>query len=165
MPDFISVPLSKGLSAKVSPIDADRVLLHKWHANEARQANKFYARAWIKDEQTKWKHVLLHVFIMGGTGYDHKDGDRLNCTRDNLRFPPSQGHNSANQKARNKTGYKGVYLYPQNGGKYVAMIQRPKGRGGVHLGLFTDPIEAARAVDVKAREFWGEYAVLNFPTG
>lgn len=162
MINFIEIPLSKGLKAKISPEDYERVCMHRWHANQGCKKGTFYARAWINENGVK-KHVLLHVFIMGNTEYDHADRDPLNCTRENLRVPPTRSHNRVNQPARSKTGYKGVYQYPQYKGKYLAQIGIPNSGGNLYLGLFDDAREAAIAVDKKAKEYWGEFAKLNFP--
>lgn len=167
MSDYCEVPLSKGLIAHVSPKDFDRVSRHKWHASQGARKDIFYARAWIrgKGSDVQNKHVLLHVFITGDTWHDHIDNNPLNCVRENLRKFNKMGQNFANTPARNKTGFKGVYSYPQLKGKYVARIGKPNNGGQFCIGTFIDPVEAAKAVDKKAKEFWGEFARLNFPEG
>ncbi len=62
---------------------------------------------------------------------------------------------------RNTSGFRGVIRHKIDG-IWRAQI---RGRGNrVYLGLFTDPIEAAKAYDQAARELHGDSARLNFPT-
>lgn len=173
------VPLSQGYFAKVSPQDFERVMQWKWHIHRSRKS--LYARGWIKIDG-RWNHVLLHCFIMGETGLDHKDRDGLNCTRENLRKPPSHGHNVVNQEGRSPTGFKGVIELsavsirgkcfsgwyfsklsnvPYNR-RYRAQIADGKG-GSINLGTFDAPEKAALAYDKAALERYGEYAYLNYP--
>jgi hypothetical protein len=75
------ISLSKGFRAKVSDRDYARVKKYSWHVSESIDG-VFYARAWIKG-----KHVYLHRFIKKprkGQVAHHRDGDTLNCTRQNL---------------------------------------------------------------------------------
>lgn len=60
----------------------------------------------------------------------------------------------ANSKQSSKSGYKGV---ESRNGKYVVRC------GRIYVGVFTNPIDAARAYDKKAFELYGEFAHLNFP--
>jgi hypothetical protein len=92
---------------------------------------------------------------------DHKDLDGTNCRRDNLRAADAS-QNSAHRsiQSNNTSGYKGVHWHKPRE-KWRAQI-RIEGRK-THLGLFSDPIEAARAHDLAALRAFGEFAVLNFP--
>ena len=154
------VRLTQGLRAFVSAQDYPAVSAHNWHAQLDRKKHgaNCYARSWIR-EGSSLKHILLHVFIMGRAGIDHKDGNPLNCTRDNLRFA-SQSQNTANQMARSSSGFKGAYKSAS--GKFVAEIGT--GTGSVkYLGIFDTPEEAGLAYDAAARQRFGEFATLNFP--
>lgn len=59
---------------------------------------------------------------------------------------------------KGKTGFRGVYLTGKN---FRAGIWL-KGEQ-LWLGIFQNPIDAAKAYDRKARELFGEFAVCNFP--
>ena len=61
---------------------------------------------------------------------------------------------------RNTSGFRGVQLENRTL-KWVAKISSNKKE--THIGSFSDPLEAARAYDAKARELHGEKALLNFP--
>lgn len=160
--DARQIPLSKGLSAWVSECDYARVNRHKWHANRHRidtnGIEQFYARGWVKFDGVN-KHVLLHKFVLDHWGIeqiDHRDLDRLNCTRSNLRIV-SQSSNIQNQIPRNPTGFKGVRW--QGGKKWIATIGHLGKR--IVLGTFSDPRDAALAYDLKALELFGPDASLN----
>jgi hypothetical protein len=84
-----------------------------------------------------------------------------------LNFPGEEPVGSVadleNQLMRtNRSGYRGVSWYKPSG-RWVAQIVGD-GRK-LHLGLFDDPVEAARVYDAAARRYHGVRARLNFPEG
>lgn len=87
---------------------------------------------------------------------DHKNVDHLDDRLDNLR-PATRSQNLANKpkSSRNKTGFKGVSLYPKTG-KYVSYASF-KGRT-VYCGYFDTPEEAHAAFVKKSQELHGEFA-------
>jgi hypothetical protein len=93
---------------------------------------------------------------------DHKNGDKLDNRRENLRIC-TIAENIRNSKTSTKKGktsrYKGVYWVGRIK-KWVARIHVD--RKGLHVGVFTDEAEAARAYDVAARQHFGEFARTNF---
>lgn len=110
----------------------------------------------------KEKAILMHRVIADtpeGYETDHINGNKLDNQRSNLRNA-SKSQNQGNSKIRtdNKTGFKGVH---SSHGRYIAQI-RIYGKK-VSLGTFNDPIEAARAYDIAAKEHFGEFAKLNNP--
>lgn len=128
----------------------------KWHAvcNEG----KFYAYRSANNH-----NVSMHRMIMGepkGKVVDHRDGSRLNNRRSNLRIcTPAQ--NTRNRRGWGRVSkYKGVYFYRRLN-KWKAEISF--NHRHIHIGYFIDEIDAARAYDKKAKEFFGEFAYLNFP--
>lgn len=100
--------------------------------------------------------VQLHVLICGTDKIDHKDGDKLNCRRGNLR-PATRSQNNSNRRGWSRCGFKGVRKFA---GKYTARIQ-VDGRC-VHLGTHDTAEDAARAYDAAAAKLHGEFARLNF---
>ena len=110
------------------------------------------------------KRVQLHNLIQpppDGLENDHKDLNRCNNTRDNLRL----GTHSQNQANRRKyqgclSQYKGVSRVRATG-KWISVIKE-NGRMR-YLGTFTDEQEAARAYDREAVRLYGDFARLNFP--
>lgn len=112
--------------------------------------------------QSGFRCIYLHAEVfrrMGGKGTaDHRDRDRLNCRRSNLR-PSTRQQNSANTGIRsdNNSGYKGVRRRRQ--GDWGATIHI-RGRN-IALGVFETREEAALAYNRAALRLFGEYAVLN----
>lgn len=109
--------------------------------------------------------LYLHREIMKRAGfegeYDHKDRNKLNCQKENLRLATSS-QNAANRDLRqdNSSGYKGVYWH-RNSRKWRTQI-RVKGTL-IDLGLFIELEDAARAYDKAAKAYFKEFACLNFP--
>lgn len=154
---LVPIEMTQGMTAWVSPEDADLVGRHSWSV--ATRGEKIYAQARIGG-----KNVLMHTLLMNppeGVGVDHVDGDTLDNRRSNLRLA-SKSQNAANRgpTKSNTSGYKGVHWHKQ-GKKWMAAI----GVDGksIYLGLFQHAQDAARAYDEAALKHFGEYAVLNFP--
>lgn len=102
------------------------------------------------------------AYIMGldlSNDIDHKDGNIFNDLAINLRSA-TRSQNIANSKVHNTSGFKGAY-YDILAKKYRASIRVNNKQ--IHLGLFNNPIDAALAYDTAAREYYGEFATLNFP--
>lgn len=157
MSDHVLVPL--GLRAKGRPHfamasakDAERISAHRWRANSCG-----YAMTVIDG-----KRVSMHRFLLEappGHEVDHRNGNRLDNRRENLRVC-SRSENQCNRgKTRgNTSGFKGV---GKKGNRWRASIKARKRRHG--LGYFATPEDAARAYDQAAIQLHGEFARLNFP--
>lgn len=151
------ITLTKGYFAAVDDEDYDRVNQFKWHASE--EPSTVYAAR--KDEYGY--SIRLHRFVMNA-GYryvvDHKDGNGLNCTKDNLRIVTQQQNVCNSRRKIGKSGYRGVHQYKDTS-RYCAYVSE-SGKM-IYLGMFDSAIEAARARDAAASELYGESAILNFP--
>jgi hypothetical protein len=160
----VEIPLSQGQVTVIDDIDADLAGLG-WYAHKGKQRKTFYACRKIVKGDGRRTAVRLHQVIarrMGIIGApDHIDRNGLNNRRDNLRPDPhGQGNANRTRFANNTSGLKGVCWHRQLA-KWRAQIKvAGKQR---HLGLFADPIEAAKAYDRAALEAFGEFAVLNYP--
>ena len=148
------IPLGQGLFATVDAADGKELRKHKWYAY--RRGRKIYAVC-----QTNGKTVYMHRMILRPRkGYlvDHIDGNGLNNRRCNLRVCTPAQNRANSRPCGGASGFVGVY---PKGNKWRASITY---RGEFYyLGLFDDPVEAAKARDRKAYEFHGPYAYLNFP--
>lgn len=134
-----------------------------WQAHWGRKS--WYAYHSVKHGNGRFLHNeifgALGIEIPRGYTVDHRNGDTLDCRFANLRFGTHQDQ-KRNQRRRidNSTGYIGVVWH----GIAAKWHARAKVAGkNFHLGLFTDPIQAALARDEFVKEHFGEFAVLNFP--
>ncbi|HCF4483434.1 TPA: AP2 domain-containing protein [Pseudomonas aeruginosa] len=109
--------------------------------------------------------VTMHRWIIfgdaKGSGIDHRDGDKLNNRRSNLR-EATQGENAKNTRLakNNSSGFKGVSRTAE--GRWRARIT--VGRKEVRLGNFDTREEAAAAYDLAALQLHGEFASPNSDT-
>lgn len=162
------VQLANGGTCVISVEDASEVGQFNWSSFTPTRIT--YAHTCIPVGGGKYKWVTLHRLVASLAGFgtadeiDHEDGNGLNCARTNLR-PATHADNNRN-KIRMKTntsGYIGVDWH-KRAGKWRARLKGNNGKE-IHLGLFVDIIEAARARDRAAVDSHGPFAVLNFPTG
>lgn len=92
---------------------------------------------------------------------DHKDGNILNNTIENLRITDDKGNiRNSNSRANSSTQYKGVSTRKHTK-KFFCRIH--VGGKEKFLGYYHTAIEAARVYDLNAVIYYGEFARLNFP--
>lgn len=155
------IPLSQNKTALVDDADHESLVRFEWFALEVN--GNWYAARKVKVEGRQ-ATVYMHRQILGHSALpliDHKDRNGLNNTRANLRFA-TRAQNMANtgKQRRNTTGFRGVTWIAKLG-KWRAQIgfENRKIAAGCHASI----VDAAKAYDAKARELFGEFAVLNFP--
>lgn len=109
--------------------------------------------------------IYMHKLIMGGFWMvDHKDGNVLDCRKQNIRRATRQENNFNTRKVPLRKGkpttskYKGVY-FDKNAGIWRAQIVKSK--KNYPLGSFRNEDDAGRAYNKKAVELFGEFAWLN----
>lgn len=139
----------------VSEEDYEYLSQWKWRALKIR--NTVYA---VRGEG---KHLIyLHRVVLSrmnqqGDVTDHRYGDGLNNTRDNLRglsFRENAWNRGPNRN--NRSGFKGVSW---DGSKWAVYVQEGKLRRCV--GRFNDKVEAAKRYNQVVKERIGEVAWLN----
>lgn len=135
---------------------------YKWHLS-----TKGYVVTSWKDENNQRCDGYLHQLIIQLSNQivkddqeiDHKDGNPLNCLDNNLRIcSKSQNKHNKGKQSNNKSGYKGV-SWVRHAKKWQALIT--VNYKHIFLGLFDTKEDAARAYNITAIKYHGEFAVLN----
>lgn len=155
--------LINGIIALVDEEDFQIVSKYRWRFQPDRnRPDVGYAFATIE----RGKSVYLHRLVMKATKeqlVDHKNRDRLDCRKQNLRCC------SFSENASNRTitklpgsGYIGVVKAPLDGKPYFKSIIKVDGKR-VHGRRHLCPIECARDYDAMAVKYRGPFANLNFP--
>ena len=154
------IKLTQGQFALVDDEDFDKVSKYRWYV--CKGETNTYAKAGLHKDG-KWTSLQMHRLILGaekGQYVDHINGNGLDNQSVNLRICTS----SQNQQNRRiylgfSSKYKGVCwskLYK----KWQSYIKLD---GKLYcLGRFNDEIKAASAYDKRAKELFGEFALLNF---
>jgi hypothetical protein len=155
-----TISLTQGFVALVDDTDYDRVSAYKWSATKT--PTNVYGIRKVRTPEGRTTSQLLHRFILGVTDpkihVDHEDHNGLNCQRHNLR-KCVRGENDGNRrKTRGSSQYKGV-SWSKSKGRWRACITIQR---TVHLGYFTDEVQAALAYDAAARTRFGVFAKCNF---
>lgn len=159
-----TMPLSQGKEVIVDEDDYSWLIQWKWLYKPSQDGRPGYAICY----QHK-KVIYMHRLIMSAPSHseiDHINGNPLDNRRFNLRLATRQENSSNQSKRRYNKGaptssrYKGVTKGRTQ--KWEAQI-KVRGRRK-HLGSFMSEVEAARAYDSAAREYFGDFARPNFPS-
>ncbi len=144
---------------KVAIVDAKnhfRLAMNKWY-----YTNDGYA---VRNENGKT--IRMHRVILerklGHSNFentDHINRDRLDNRKDNLRpATVTQNQHNRGKPENNTSGFKGVFWHKRDR-KWIASI-RVDGEL-LYLGYFDSKEAAAGAYNAAAKEYFGEFAVLN----
>lgn len=148
--DYAEIELSNtGNYAVIDLDDVDRVRYHKWY-----EKDDGYVSSVING-----KSINLHTFLLGKNFeyemIDHKDRNRLNNKKSNLRYA-SRIENSRNKgiQTNNTSGVVGVSWHKQHQKWYARITVNKK---PIFLGLF-DSIDEAKKCRIDAEhKYFGEY--------
>lgn len=160
----VDIPLTQGQVTLVDDVDADLAGLG-WYAWKGKRRKTFYAVRSVHKPDGGRATELLHQHVARRMGIlgppDHIDRNGLNNSRSNLR-PANNSQQIAHQglRANSTSGLKGVCFNKARRRWQAQITVKGKQR---YLGLFSDPIDAAKAYDRAALSAFGEFAVLNFP--
>jgi hypothetical protein len=162
---FRRVPLNLGLYARVDPSWFHEISKYTWFAKKDSHYATTYKAVRLTPHGSFNCLIYMHRQILNapkGRIVDHKDGNGLNNTVDNLRFATHSQNASNRPKFKSKTSsrYIGV-SFKKDSSRWIAYITL-KGKR-FWLGRFDSEIEAAKAYDYAAKKYHREFACLNFP--
>lgn len=148
----------------IDATDAALVAQFNWYpaASSKRRSGRYpYPRAAIKR-----RGVGLHILLMQpppGALVDHINGNVLDNRRSNLRIVNHRSNSrNASRHIDSLSSFKGLTFRPKKPrSPWCARIAVAGKR--IFLGTFKSEVEAALAYDTAAKQFFGEFARLNFP--
>lgn len=160
-----TIPLTRGLTALVD--DADFTWLNQWKWSTQRPQSRWPYAVRTDHSQTGRKggrsaKVFMHRLICGVSGedmVDHRNGDTLDNRRSNLRIATNSQNQQNRRLVAGKHPYKGIQ-YNRESGKWQTQITVDGTRK--YIGMFSTAEQAARGYDAAAREYFGEFAAVNF---
>lgn len=157
------IPVSNGQFAKVD--DEDFYWLNQWRWQSIKIGEKFYAfRSRRNNHLGLSNRAYLHRIVMRVEDpkiiVDHIYHDGLDCQKISLRIASHQENCWNKQPKKDSTSiYLGVSYYTSRN-KWTAQLMHNGTR--INIGRFTKEEDAAKAYDIKAKEYFGEFANLNF---
>lgn len=140
--------------------DEDFIYLNEWNWNIN---SRGYAVRKFRNNERRVQRYMHRDILKPSTSQDvdHINGEKLDNRRENIRAC-SHTENMRNSK-KPKSGltsmFKGVIAYKGGKNKFRAVI-RANGKAK-HLGLFENECDAARAYNMAASKYYGEFALLN----
>lgn len=146
------IALTQGYEAVIDAADVPLVDGRVWRVSVS--PGGVYAITTVRTDAGRRKALLLHTLITGFALVDHRDGNGLNCRRENMR-PATRAQNNRNSRMQknNRAGFKGVSPTPS--GKWRARIA-VDGKQKT-LGTFDQPETAHRAYCEASAALHGEF--------
>lgn len=154
--------LHSNIFALVDDEDYEKVIQYKW---------VFYQEypVTLININSESKHIFLHHFILldkllEGFQIDHKDLNKFNCQKGNLRYAThaqncmnkSKIHKYDGAKVRSTSKFKGVSWQ-----LYSWMVRIAVNKKQYYIGKFDSQEEAAQAYNIAAKILHKEFACLN----
>lgn len=124
--------------------------------NKTKTKDLHYVQGWVNKRLIRMHRLLMKPG--DGLVVDHIDGNGLNNTKSNLRIA-TRSQNEANARSKTKK-FKGVYFDKKKLNKqWYAYIHKDGKRYGLKYHLTEK--DAAIAYNNKAKELYGDFALLN----
>lgn len=165
MEDCKYIPLSKGQVAIVDAADYEWLMQWKWFANSHHTGDFYAARNLKRIKGVKRQAIKMHRAILGLESGDprqgdHKNGNKLDNRRSNLRVASvSQNQINRIKQRNNTTGFKGVCPTTSRGSRRVRYESRISVDGRtIQLGTFATPEEAHVARCAVINKYHGDFA-------
>lgn len=153
------IPLTQGKFALVNDEDYESLQKYKWHAH--RQRRRIYAMTNIRGmEGKRTKRPMHRLLLPSAEQVDHMNGNGLDNRRENLRAATQQENSRGfrQQKIATTSKFRGV-CWRKDTRKWSSYIWVSGKR--IHLGLFEDEKDAARAYNDAAQKFFGGFTSLS----
>jgi len=156
-----TINLTQGMVTLVDDQDYEELSKYKWYAHKTRCA--VYA---VKNAPIAGGQVMIHMhrhLLQASTSQqvDHINSDGLDNRRSNLRFCTTSQNMQNQRKTHGTSRFKGVCWHKQRCRWQASIVINSTFR---YLGLFDSQYDAAEAYDIEARNYFGEFARLNFST-
>lgn len=154
------IKLTQGKFAIVDDSDFEYLNQFKWYYSCGYAQRSLPRNGKSQDKKLMHREIIeMSKAIEKDIEIDHINHNKLDNKKENLRVCTHAENlqNKSNYK-NNSSGFRGVTKYKN---KWLAKIARNKKT--VFIGYFEDVIEAAKAYDTKALEYYGNLANLNFP--
>jgi len=130
----------------------------RWHCDKQGYVVRTQYYKDIKGSKNIYMHRIINETPVA-METDHLNGDKADNRKSNLRTATRlQNAQNKGLTKSNKSGFKGVH-WCQRAKKYIAKIKND-GRS-IHLGTFSDKLEAARVYNEAAVKYHGDFADLN----
>jgi hypothetical protein len=155
------------LRLKISAKDASRLDGKRLHNYGGYPAFRVKGEIQVDGYQAPARaEVVVHRWLVGAKPdeyVDHKNGDKYDCRRGNLRICTHAENLRNRDKSRNNTsGYKGVVINRKGTSSESYSVTASKDRKIYPFGTYSHIEVAARVYDREVLKLHGEFARLNF---
>ena len=160
---FKRIALTRGKYALVDVEDYEKVNQYKWYVRISNKSQTYYAARTVNVSKRMSKPIAMHRVIINAPAnmlVDHINGNGWDNRKANLRLANifENARNKPKRKNTKLSKYKGV---KRNGsGRWHAVINCDRKR--IYLGTFETEEQAAKAYDLGAKKYHGEFANFNF---
>lgn len=154
---------NKNLFVSVDDDDFERLNTYKWYLVDGYAVRNRYRSELLKPTAVKMHREILGI-VNSCAIVDHKNQNRLDNRKENLRLCSYQENSRNRNKFRHKAGkelsskFKGV-SYHKKSKKWIARIII--NNKTIHLGCFKDELDAAKAYNNSAILNFKEFAFIN----